>query len=160
MSSELTTTIGPRVFPMPATGEAVALDGPTEDLAAHMADIRQLESELREAKALIANEVMQRMDRDALWTQRVGPWEVKGESPERVEYDPEALSKTLDDLLEMGAISLGAADAALEEVTTYKPRVRGLNALIKLGGEVKERIEACQRPVDKPRRLSVKRLGR
>lgn len=155
MSSDLATT---RV-PVPGTGEVVDLAGPTDDLARVLAEIREHEQELRTLKSILAEEVHRRMDTEAKWTQRTEHFEVKGESPERVEYDPEALSKTLDDLLEVGAISLGAADAALEEVTTYKPRVRGLNALIKLGGEVRERVEACQRPVDKPRRLSVKRLG-
>src|SRR3954469_22661434 len=74
----------------PRTGEVLALaQSPTDVLAEWLHAVRELEADLRSAKSMVAFELHQRMDAEAQWTVTAGPWKVVGESPNRVEYDPQ-----------------------------------------------------------------------
>lgn len=150
--------IQPRLAPVPITGEAIDLDGPLEDIARVYREVQDVEQELRTLKQILSREVHDRMDKQARWTERVGGLEVRGEGPNRTEFDPDALRKALLDLEELDLISESAAAAALEVVVTLKPRKAGISALLKIPGEVSERVKACERVVEKPRRLTVKRV--
>jgi len=141
----------------PATGEVHALDAPSTELAESLNALKQWEAQARDFKRLVSRELHERMDRDASWTIHAPGIEVRGESPGRVEYDPELLPLALAELVEAGYISEDAAREACEQVTTYKPKVRGINQLRKLGGAVTERIDECATPVDpERRRITVK----
>ncbi len=142
-----------------STGEVVDLAATgTDTLAAFLTNTRELEAELRQAKALVAREVHRRMDAEAKWTARVGGYELRGESPDRTDYDTEGLDKALRRLVRRELITREAAKSALERVVTLKPRKQGIKALAKLGGEVEAAVVECERPVDRERRVSVSRL--
>lgn len=141
------------------SGELIDLTEATTDrLAEVLLTTRELEAELRSAKALVSREVHRRMDREAKWTARVGGYELRGQSPERVEYDPEELGRRLRVLRRSGLVSPAACRNALERVVSARPRKAGIRALLKLGGEVAEAVCACERPVESERRVSVKEL--
>jgi len=148
---------GASVVVHPLTGELVSLDSPNPDLAAWLDGVRDLESRFREAKRQVHDELLARMDGAASWTIDTGDYKLVGESPALTEYDGDRLRHVLEQLVADGSIGEEAAKAALETVVTYKPRVRGIRALEKLGGVVREAIAACSRPVERPRRVSVRR---
>lgn len=149
---------GVEIIPHPTTGEALDLRADDDQLARWFDEIRDLERQLAEVRSEVGRELTARCDQRAKWSFQAGDLKVSVPSPApTVEWSVDALKATLADLLSDGRIGEDAADAALELVVTYKPRVAGLNALCKLGEDVAERIEACGTSVDKPRRVTVKR---
>lgn len=153
----MSTDLQPRVESVlnPTTGEILDLDSPSDELGRWLLEAREWERRLREAKNAVVEELHRRMDAEASWTIHTPDFDLRGESPDRVEYDPERLRSTLAGLAKAGAISEGAAEAALKEEVTYKPRCQGINALLKLGGEVAEQVELCRIPVERARRVSI-----
>ena len=148
--------VGPTSLVDPRTGEVLALaKAPTDRLAAFLLHARDLEGELRAAKAAVSREVHRRMDAEASWTARVGDYQLTGQSPDRIDYDPDALEAALRRLSQEGAIAESAASAALSRVEILKPRRAGIKALLKLGGTVAEALSACERPVERERTVSV-----
>lgn len=141
----------------PASGEALELTASEEDLAAAFDAARELEGRLKEYRSIISLELLRRMDAEAKWTVPAGRFKAVGESPGKVEYDADKLLPVLAQLVKDGKITPGAAHDALERPKApLKVKMRGVNALLKLGGEVKTAIEACADPVTKPRSVSVK----
>jgi hypothetical protein len=158
-STELTVTT-PTELVHPTSGELVSLDSDA-DVAAFLDDAKEIQSQVREATAIATRVVLERMDRRASWTVREGPYELKGDGPGNVTYDGDALAHALADLVDRGLISEEAALAACEATVVRKPKVRGINALKKLGGEIQAAMERLAEPVpDAKRRVSVKRGGR
>jgi hypothetical protein len=155
--TDVAPVTGKEVLLDPATGETLALDAPTERLAQWLDETRDLEQRIRSAKRVAYDELLRRMDARASWTVREGGYELTAPSPGRVEYDPAALYEALHDCVAAGMIEEGAAEAALEAVVTYKPKARGIQALLKLGGPVRDAINACAHPVEAPRNVRVKR---
>lgn len=97
------------------------------------------------------------MDRAALWTLHVGSGALESASPEtEVVDDPHALWEALTPLIDRELISAGARDAAVEVVTTWKARMRGVNQLRRLGGEVAEVVNAHVRTAPRYRKVVVK----
>ena len=143
----------------PVTGEFLQLDTLHVDrLANLLADIKDLESRLREMKSLASREVLRRQDREAKWTTPAGGYVLKGSSPTPTEeWDELALREDLYQLVDNGVITEEAADAAVETVVTYKVRKAGINALRKLGGAVAETVDKHCREVEKTRYISVSR---
>lgn len=152
------TTDLERQVVVPYSGEIVSLAADTDVLAALTDEIRDVESRLRELKGQISEEIHARMDRERKWTLHAGPFKVTGKSdaPEVV-YDVERLASVLTSLVDDGEITADAMDEALEVVTTYKVRKRGVEALRK-SPRFRELIDGCgeERPPEN-RRLSVKR---
>lgn len=141
------------------TGEVVPLTAAT---TAHIAEIRDyvrdLESQLREAKHLLDAEVVKRMDLACSWTLRDGPWVLTAPATDTVEvYDGHALRTDLEGLVGDGLIAQEAVDAAVEVLVEYKPRVAGIKALLKRGGAVAEIVDAHRTTAQRDRRVSVKR---
>jgi hypothetical protein len=144
--------------PHPVTGEVLQLDAPTADLAQALDELKELTSRIREVRERIDEELLRRMDAKARWTVREGGFKVTAPSPApRAEWDGAELSVVLAELRGLDLIDYDAAQAALETEVTYKPKARGLNALLKLGGEVAERVGACRSEVEPTRRVTVKR---
>lgn len=142
----------------PATGEVVALDGPTEDLGQFLADLREHESMWREAKKLVTRELVARMDKSASWTLHVNGLKLSTQSPApSEEFNGPELREALLDLVDEGVVTIEAVDAAVETVVTYKPRKAGINALRKLGGRVVDAINAHRTETEKDRYISVGR---
>jgi hypothetical protein len=144
----------------PSTGELVELDGPTETLAHFLADMREHESLCKEAKALVNREMLNRLDRQAKWTLYVGDLKLSSPSKEQEEveeFDGPALHEALYALVDEGLITVEAADAAVETVTSYVPKKAGIKQLRKLGGRVAEVVAEHATKVPKSRYVSVGR---
>lgn len=138
----------------PTSGELIPLDAPTDVLVEWFAAIRKLEQELATMKQAANTEVLRRMDAEAHWTVHTRAGTLTGKSPApTVAWDPEQLAQTLTGLVADGLISQGAADSALELVQEWKPKRGGINKLLKLGGEIAERIAACGHDVEPNRRV-------
>lgn len=148
----------PRQFLNPLTGEALTLASPDEDLARWLADIREVESVIRENKKIVQREILSRMDRSASWTVRVPGFKLTGQSPAPVEeWDGVELRTALLGLVDEGLLTIEAVDGAVETVVAYKPRKAGIVKLRKLGGRVAETVDLLARASEPERRVSVGR---
>lgn len=143
----------------PMTGEALELhNAETGDLAQLLDSLKDYESRLKEAKSLVSQEVLRRQDQSASWTTRAGGFVLKGSSPAPgEEYDALALREDLLGLVDEGALSIEAVDAAVETVVTFKARKAGLSALRKLGGVVAQIVDRHAQPTQKTRYVSISR---
>lgn len=143
----------------PATGEALTLASPTEDLARCLADIRDFEAQVRDVKRSLTGELLARLDKDASWTLHLPGMKLRGDSPEPQEdWDGAGLRDALLLLVDNGDLAIEAVDAAVETTVTYKPRKAGINKLRKLGGQVAETVEAFRQVRERDRRVSVSRV--
>lgn len=147
-------------FANPVTGEVLSLDSPTEDLGAYLADIRDLESRIREEKAIVNRELLARLDKQRKWTLPLGnglkisaPSDEPGE-----EWDGAQLHEALCDLADDEVITTDAINAAVEIVVEYKVRKAGLNALRK-NPRIAELIAPFCRQAERPRYVKVMRDG-
>lgn len=140
----------------PLTGQVLDLDNASnEDLGSMLAEIDEQKLLLQELRNLIGGEVLSRQDRQGQWTTRAGDYKLTGASAQPVEeFDGMELRNALLGLADAGVISQEAVDRAVETVVTYKPRKAGINALRKLGGQVKATID--ERAVEVPRCRYVK----
>lgn len=142
----------------PQTGEILDLAAAENaQIASWIESVKEWEVNARGAKQLASEEIHRRMDRAACWTLRDGDYEIKGQSPDRTEYLIDSLQVALRNLIAEGLITEEAAQAAVKREVTYKPAKRGINALLKIGGEVAEAIRACEVPDERPRRVSIGR---
>jgi hypothetical protein len=149
-----------RVFD-PGTGEEIIIaDAPTETLAELRELIRSAEEDQRMAKQALDAELLARMDRAAKWTMNEGGYKLTAPSPTPVEtFDAHALRADLEAASEQGLIDQGAVDAAVEVVVDYKPRLAGINALRKLGGDLADIVARHASLAERTRRVTVKRQG-
>lgn len=143
----------------PRTGEVIEISAPTEALAGWLLDVREHEGALREAKRVVSEEVVSRLDAQARWTEHLpGGLKVSAPSPApATEYDELALREALYVLVDEGVLSVEAVDRAIVPVVTYKASAAGIRALSKLGGRAQETIQAHSRTVEKRRTVSVGR---
>lgn len=145
-------------FANPLSGEVLTLGSPSEALGDYLADLRELESVLREHKRVVQRELLSRMDHSVSWTIRAEGLKITGTSPAPVEeWDGFELRSELLKLVGDGLLAIEAVDAAVEIVRTYKTHKTGINALKKLGGPVSDTIESLKREVEKERYVSVSR---
>jgi len=143
----------------PQTGAELDLSLCSDATLANLRDmIRDAEDEQRQAKRQIDGEVLARMDRNASWTLKVPGFELSAPSPaEKSEFDAPALHADLMAFVDDGLLSVEAVDAAVEQVLTYKPRVRGIEALRKRGGAIAEVIAKHEQKIEPTRRVTIKR---
>jgi hypothetical protein len=131
----------------PATGEALVLaECSTGILGRALDEIRETESKAREFKARVTEEILSRMDALAQWTIHMDGYKITGDSPATHGYDVVQLRATLERLVADGSLAQEAAIKGIVTKVEYAPAVAGLNALSKLGPEVKEAIHACETP--------------
>lgn len=88
----------------------------TANLAAFDERARELEAIAREARGLVGDQLLDRLDRGACWTLREGVYEIKAPSPTAgtTAYDTDELHDALALLVGDGVITQAAAAAALE----------------------------------------------
>lgn len=148
-----------RELAIPATGELLDLESAaTDSLAQRIDEIRELRGALADAERAISDEVLARMDRRAQWTARVGDYELQARTPSsEVDYDLGRLREELDGLVAQGLLEPEAATAAFREKRETHPAKTVLRQLLRAGGEVAERVESCQIPISRPRRVKVTR---
>jgi hypothetical protein len=129
----------------PDTGEVVSLaDASSETIAAILRVVIERTQDLYDKKRWLGSLLIERMDRDGMWTVRGRRVKVTAPAPsdERVEWDSTALAAALDDLVAEGVITRDAALRACAQRVEYKALHRGIVALQKIPG-VAERIEHC-----------------
>lgn len=156
----MSTEVGqPITVVSPRTGEVIALDAPTGELGQWLADVREAESMLKEAKNLVQRELVRRMDKEAKWTQHVpGGLKLSAPSPKPEEiWDGVDLRGALMEFVDCGVLAIEAVDAAVEQKIEYDVHKRGLNSLRNLGGEVGAAIEKLKTESEKQRYVSVGR---
>jgi hypothetical protein len=142
----------------PATGEALTLESPSPDLGRYLADIREIESVVREHKRIVSRELLARMDRTASWTLRAEGLKIVGQSPAPPEeWDGAELRQALLKHVDAGRLSVEAVDAAVETIISYKPRKAGITALRKLGGPIAETVNGLAHTAERERRVTVTR---
>jgi hypothetical protein len=98
-----------------------------EALAQYMTNVQSIREDLAAAEAIVSDELVARMDRDAKWTLHVGDpkvqvWEITAPSPTAGTevYPPDVLETELRALVDRGTITVDAADAALKRIVTVK----------------------------------------
>ena len=144
----------------PATGEEIDLSLCSDATLANLRDmIRDAEDEQRLAKRQIDGAILDRMDHRKKWTLHADGYTLTASSPEPVVEIPDAaaLHGELMELVDTGELAVEAVNDAVEQVVTYKPRKRGLQAIKKGGGLAAEIIERHEARVPPTRRVSVKR---
>jgi hypothetical protein len=132
-------------------------------LAAFVDAADHLTSLAKEAKGMVSDELVRRMDKRGSWTLRTGDLTIKSSSPAAgtEKYDDERLADALATLVEDDVIDAEAARAAIEWVVPPPPepywrqKPAGIKALLKLGGRVAEAVLSAAVPTTPPRR-SVK----
>lgn len=148
---------------VPYTGEALALPEMTEEQLAVVLDAaRQFERmQMRDFKKVVQAEILGRMDRraasgeDGAWTIHAeGGWTLQGDSPDRTEYPVDELRKALEKLAAAGLIERAAIGNVIVP-ERYKVAKRKLDQLLKMGGVVKDTIEAVKQPVTRDRAVRV-----
>lgn len=150
------TTAGMDLIVHPLTGEQIDLSASDDQLAEWIDQASELERLLRNVKTAIGDELIGRMDRQAHWTLRTGRFKVTAPSPKpKVDWDVDQLQATLADFRDQGVIDEDAIDRAMKVKVTRVPQQAGLNALMKLGTELEERIRACAAEVPAVRRVKV-----
>lgn len=142
----------------PVTGEAIDLAGPPADIARTLADIRDLESRLREAKTVLTDALLTVMDRERSWTLEVDGFKATGQSDAlKASYDVNGLVIALDELVNDGTITPDARERAIEATVSYRVKHAGITALLKnpqLAARLEEHITLAP---PEQRRVSVSR---
>jgi len=141
------------LIPLPRSGEVLNLTGSDEHLVTAFDELREFEAEVKTVRTAVADELRRRLDRSALWTRHVGRFKVSAPSPEpKTEYDVDRLRDALAEMVGEGLIDQEAASKALKRDVSYTPVIAGIKALKKLGGDVKDAIEACEMEVERTSR--------
>lgn len=143
---------------VPWTGEVIVLrDASDAQLAEALDEVRRFEVEqLKGLKRDLQDEILARMDLNASWTIRLESGvTLTGDGPNRSEWDVPSLRGVLRTLAKEGLISKEAAAKGIRRKVTYEAAAAGLNALLKLGGDVEARVTACRLESAKPRSVRV-----
>lgn len=131
-----------------------------QDLGELLRTIRDHEDQLKAAKKILNEEVLDRMDRNAEWTLRFGKGKLTAPSPRGDGYKGEALRANLLPLVKEGVITEQALDAAVREDTDWKPMKGGIKKLLAAGDErVARAIELSAEPDERPRSVRVEVEG-
>jgi hypothetical protein len=104
------------------TGELIDLDtAETVELASCMTDLQEVREQLKEIESAVSDALIERMDKAAQWTVRVGDptdrqWEIKASSPTAGSetYPPDLLERELHALVARDTITEAAAAKALK----------------------------------------------
>jgi hypothetical protein len=99
------------------TGEVLSVrDASTEQLAEFTTNCQQAREEIGDAERIVSNELLDRLDKSAAWTQRVGSFELKAPSPTAgtETYPSDMLRDALVQLVDARTISEDAAGNALQ----------------------------------------------
>jgi hypothetical protein len=98
-------------------GEVISLDeASTERLAELVTNLQDVRQALGETEQAVSTELVARCDREAVWTLRVGGFEIKTTSPTAgtTVYPPDMLETELRALVDRGTITEQAAGKALK----------------------------------------------
>lgn len=152
MSTELQPLdlIRPEGIVNPETGELVPLPAVATPRLARMLGLVQHNIDayldaLYQAKRMLGDEMIKRMDKSASWTVHEPGVEVTAPSPKAgsVDWNAEKLDGILSELVEENVIDREARLRAVWPDTVYKTDKRAISALLKIPG-VAERVESAR----------------
>lgn len=153
---ETTALTAPIVHP--ATGELVALDAPTDQLATWLDSFRDLDGASRTAKTALTDELARRLDHEGRASASVGEWKLAVTSPSAVKYDADRVYGILKAAADAGEISHAAAEAACPPIGKRKTAKRELDRLLAvLPPDRAAEIDRLAQP--EARRITLTRLG-
>lgn len=169
MTADITLKNGnPNLYVVPDTGEvldtsdtaamALAAKEQPQSLAGLMETIDEHIRLAQEARAYIAEFLIERMDQDATQTLHAGDFTltVNGSSDEYETFDAEELRAGLQRLVDEGVLSAAGADKAVR--VKYEASKSGINSLRALRDDAIERVlDASRQTATRRRRVSVKR---
>jgi hypothetical protein len=164
MVTQIDPETGELLEPVSATellgGDAAVIANrmPDDELAAFIDAARGFKSELGIAQGAVSREVIRRMDDAAHWTIDLADFKVSSDSPDRYVYDEAAVYRLLAKAVRSGTISPDAMKAAVKREYVYKVQRRGLNALLKRGDELAEKLTELRTRLtddDKPRQIKL-----
>ncbi len=157
MSEEITKHDTAEMVSNPVSGEVISLADPTDMLARFVADLDDLRQRLETERSQVNTELLERLDKNATWTFQAGGYKITAPSPDPgVEYDGGRLAAALANLADRGVIDTHAYEAAVDCTLVCKAKKRGINALLKLGGEIAEAIRGTEiESTPKARRVRV-----
>lgn len=150
----------------PTTGESKPITATEPEVLALVLGMIQasIDDHLRalyEAKRVLGDEAIRRMDRSAKWTVKARGVEVSAPSPNAgaTDWNAEKLDEILGVLVAEGVIDRSAKIAAVWPDTVYKTDKRAIAALLKIPG-VAERVAPAKidnPPSDRKVKVSVDR---
>jgi hypothetical protein len=148
-----------RTLADPVTGELLALDAPSDVLAAAVDEAKRRAKQYAEWQRLAEDELLERLRAQERRRATVGDWEIEIESSGRGRvWDPEELEATCRELLDAGTLQAREVGGLL---TPQPPKVDGKLAARLLGrvtGDAAAALERCFEWQRKGRaRLSVTR---
>lgn len=147
----------------PHTGEIVSLNDEDEKLVALDLQLQDFAEQIKQARTLISEEFVHRLDKRRKWTRHVkldglGAVEIKSSSDApSIAYDADQVAAVCEDLVSRDVIDDEAMAAAVEYVIPeprWVAKTAGINALIKLSGPVEEALKACRVETPKGRRTA------
>lgn len=140
------------------TGEVLDLSSVDDrKIAETLEAAKQWEADvLKPFKRLLHELVLGRMDADAEWTIHVDGFDLSAPSPNLKEYNVDQVRALLNQLVAEGKITKDAADKGVKSEVKWSVVVGGLNKLVKISDEIKERVEACKVPSTKTRSVTIK----
>lgn len=147
----------------PSTGDSVALSDATVDqLADYKLAVAEWQDAAKAAQQMADGEILRRMDKQAKWTIHTPFGILTGRSPADVRTidDPQGLRDALLELEAQGLLSTEAVEAAISQPPPkpqpLKVAVSGIDALLKIGGQVAETVERFSRMVPPDRKVTRK----
>lgn len=147
----------------PLTGELVDIaNAPDDELAQFLEGIDEAKARVQDAKSVVSQEVMRRMDRMNVRNMRAGVYGVTVNRPPEAAtgYDGAGLLDDLLRLVDEDVLAIEAVNAAVQTEVSYKVDRHAVNRLKKLGGVVAEAVQRHVFEVNKPRYVTVKRVRR
>lgn len=145
----------------PLTGVVIPRDATTDQVAEFIEHLDELASQIAAARSDAEQIALDHMDAERLWTAHVGGFTLTAPSDaDDVTYDGPGLFRALTPFVKDGTITYGALRRAITPVITFKPKVKGIEALDKIGGKVAETIAAHRTRTPKTsRKVKVTRGG-
>lgn len=140
------------------TGEALAFDASTGELATALDRISEYESQLRELRSIISRVITSRMDEALSWTLREGGWVITASTPQaHSQFDEAALSDVLVALYDAGTISGAQHDACWRVKTTREPDAGAIRRLCTISPVIAVAVNGTRVEKAQARRVGIKR---
>lgn len=156
------TTPGTDLIVHPLTGETLAIDAPTDVLAAALDEHRTLLSLMAEYKTVLQAEVLRRMDAANSRSEPIGGYKITVNAPRVEEYNADALRERLEQLVDDGVLDPVVPDRVIAPPKPPAPKVdkREVN---KLKGHPDDRVrqavaESCEE-VPQNRTVKIERVA-
>lgn len=157
-------TQGNSMIVNPATGEALDLTGPTNDLAAAVVGLGEVRQMLDDYRHAVEAEIARRMDAANTRKERIGEWEISVNAPTTESYPTDLVREQLAYLIEKHGLDPVVMDRVIvtpdPKPAEAKVDRREINKLLKHPDpEVGERIGRASVTAPARRNVKIERLS-